>query len=153
MPAGLPEAFYPDTPSKYGVVIRQGNTKPRHRCLIIKCPIATATEQARVSFAVWHTWLCALSAGHILAYSSHLKGSVHSSLYTSITLPLHILPGSLLCLGQWLLQRGHGLIRLWRAHWSSVQSIRYWLLLDKGGEVQHENQSQKVRGSSLGNRL
>lgn len=121
---------------------------------MIKCPIPTSTEHDQVSFLLaGQTEVCALSVAHFLAYSSHSEESVHSSLRISLTHPPHVSPGSLLCLGQRLLQRSYGLFRLWRAHWSSVQSIWYWLLLNKGGEVQHENQSHKVRGSHLGNRL
>lgn len=90
---------------------------------------------------------------HSLAYSSHLKEPLHSSPSTGFSHPLHVSPGSLRCLGQWLIQRVYGLIRLWRAHWSSFKSIWYWLLLHEAGEMQQENQSRKVGRSHLGNRL
>lgn len=76
--------------------------------------------------------VCSFHSTHF-NISPHLKESVHSSFSTGFTHPPHVSPGSLLCLGQWLLQRVYGLIRLWRAHWSSVQSIWYRLLLNGGG--------------------
>lgn len=69
--------------------------KPRHRCLFI---IGWVDYQVSHSNSHWigsgilfvgcHMWVCALSAAHILAYSSHLKESVHSSLTIGLTHPL-----------------------------------------------------------------
>ena len=47
----------------------------------------------------WQTWLCALSAAHIFAYSSHSKESVHSSLGIGLARPIHVSPRLIVVLG------------------------------------------------------
>lgn len=70
-------------------------------------------------------------------------------LILGLTHLLHVSRGSLLGLGQWLLQGGDGFIRLWREHWSSNPS-------DIGFcSMQREKCSVKINpkrseGSSLG---
>ena len=135
---------------------------PRHRCLLIIGQVDYQVSHSSSSLWMgsgvhsvdWQTWLCALSAAHILAYSSHLKESVHSSLSIGLAHPSHVSPRLIVVLGTvitperlWINQECGERIDLQ----SNPSDIGVHSMA--GGEAQHGNQSRKVRGSHLRNRL